>query len=150
MRINLYAQNRHVVIVDGLPLGGFAEGDYIQVKVDGNAAARSLGGDGPAMNLSVAQGGQVTLGLMPTSPVLGELYAIRDAQSLSPRMFSIVVMTGVQEVINCAGCAFGDLAQFQTGGDKMQPRQFVFECLKVTLDSSAVESIAGGFIGGLL
>ena len=56
MRINLYAQNRHTVVVDGVPLSGFADGDYIEIDVDGNAAQRSMGGDGPSMNISVQQG----------------------------------------------------------------------------------------------
>ena len=149
MRVNLYAQNRHTLIIDGVPITDFAEGDWMQVKVDGNAASRTHGGDGPAMNLSTAQGGQITISLKPTSPALGTLYETRDAQS-TPRMFGIVLMTGVEEVITAAGCAFGDLPQFQTGGPTMQPRQFHFECLQVQMDTSAVEAIAGGFVGGLI
>jgi len=98
----------------------------------------------------VAQGGTVTINLLPTSPALGIMYAIRDAQALNPRLFGIVLMSGVEEVITAAGCAFGDLPQFQTGGPTMQGRQFLFECLKLTLDTSAVEAIAGGALGGLI
>lgn len=146
MRKNIYMQGRHILVVDGIPLSGFAEGDHVQIKLDGNAAARTKGGDGPAMNLEVPQGGQVTISLLPTSPVLGVLYALRDAQKLNPRLFGVVLMSGVEEVITAAGCAFGDLPQFQTGGPTMQPRQFVIECLKVKMDSSAVEAIGGGLI----
>jgi len=150
MRINLYAQGRHVLIIDGVPCTGFAEGDHIQVKLDGNAANRSQGGDGPAMNLSVAQGGKFTCSLQPTSPVLGILYALRDEQMSNPRLFSLVLMTGVEEVITATGCAFGDLAQFVTGGPTMQPRQFDIEALEIVLDTAAVEAIAGGLLGGLI
>ena len=120
------------------------------MKVDGNAAARTQGGDGPSMNLSTAQGGTITVNLLPTSPALGVLYSIRDAQRVNPRMFSIVLMTGVEEVIKGAGCAFGDTPQFQSGGPTMQGRQFVFECLEIQLDTSAIESVVGGFVGALL
>lgn len=150
MRVNLYAQQRHVIVLDGIPCSGFAEGDHLQVKLDGNAAARTMGGDGPAMNLSVAQGGAFQLSLMPTSPVLGVLYALRDEQQGNPRLFSLVLMTGVEEVIQASGCAFGDLAQFSTGGPTMQPRQFDIQALEIKLDTSAVEAIAGGFLGGLI
>ena len=150
MRIPLYAQGRHVLIIDGVPIQGFAEGDHIQVKLDGNAAARTLGGDGPAMNLSVAQGGKLTCSLQPVSPALGVLYALRDEQRSNPRLFSVVLMTGVEEVITASGCAFGDLAQFATGGPTQQPRAFDIECLEIKLDTSAVESIGGGFLGGLI
>lgn len=150
MRINLYAQNRHTVVVDGVPLSGFAEGDYIEVTLEGNAAQRTQGGDGPAMNLSVEQGGKISIGLNPISPALGEMYGIRDAQALSPRMFTIALLTGVEEIIVGTGCAFGQLPAFSTGGPTMQARKFEFECLKIQLDTSGVEAVAGGFIGGLL
>ena len=150
MRSNIYTQARHTLVVDGIPVVGFAEGDHIQVKMDGAAAARTQGGDGPAMNVSVDQGGQLTIGINPTSPVLGLLYGTRDAQKATPRLFSVVLMSGVEEIISASGCAFGDLPQFSTGGPTMQPRQFVLECLKIKMDTSGVEALAGGFIGGIL
>ena len=146
-RINLYAQDRHTVIVDGVMLSGFSEGDHIEVDVEGNAAARSLGGDGPAMNLSVKQGGKISVSLLPTSPALGQMYGIRDVQALTPRMFTVSVMTGVEEVITASGCGFGKLPAFTTGGEKMQPRKFDIECLVINMDISAVEAIAGSFFG---
>lgn len=150
MRTNIYMQARHSLVVDGVPVVGFAEGDFLQVKLDGNAAQRTQGGDGPAMNLSVEQGGNLTLSLLPTSPALGVLYGIREAQKLNPRLFSVVLMSGVEEVITAGGCAFGDLPQFQTGGPTMQPRQFSIEALKISLDTSGVEAIGGGALGGLI
>lgn len=150
MRVNLYAQNRHTLIIDGFPITGFAEGDFMTVKMEGNSANRTKGGDGPAMNIATGQGGVISISLLPTSPYLGDLYAIREQQKNNPRLFSIVLMTGVEEVITAAGCAFGELPQFQSGGPSMQGRQFDIECLKIDLDQSAVESIEGGLIGGLI
>lgn len=150
MRINLYAQNRHVVVWDGVPLSGFAEGDYIQIKADGGGATRTHGGDGPSMNLTTPQGGQITLSLQPTSPAIGTLYKLRDQQVKNPRLFNISVVTGVEEVIAANGCAYADLPQFQTGGPTMQARQFIAECLEIKLDLSATEAISGGAIGGLI
>jgi len=150
MRVNLYAQNRHTLVVDGVPIQGFAEGDFLSVKLDGNAAERSQGADGPSMSLSTAQGGNITMSLQPTSPALGAMYALRDQQARDPRMFSIVLISGVEELINAGGCAFGDLPQFLTGGPTMQPRQFSIEALKIALDTSGVEAISGGLLGGLI
>lgn len=150
MRINLYAQNRHVIIVDGVTLQGFKEGDFIQFKLDGNSASRTHGGDGPSMNLSTAQGGQLTIGLNPTSPAIGPLYQLREQQRRNPRLFSIQVITGVEEIISAQGCAFGELPQFSTGGEKMQGRDFVIEALQIDLDTSAVEAISGGALGGII
>lgn len=149
-RINLYGQNRHLLIVDGVQVTGFKEGDHMQIKKDGNAASRTHGGDGPAMNLSTDQGGTITFGINPTSPAIGTLYKLRDQQKTNPRLFSCQLVTGVEEVIQAAGCAWGELPQFSTGGDKMQGRDFVLECLDIKMDASAVEAIAGGMLGGLV
>jgi hypothetical protein len=147
MRINLYAQNRNSMVLDGVPLSNFGEGDYMTIKLDGGGASRSHGGDGPQMNQAVAQGGQITVTLLPTSPALGLMYEIRNAQIKAPRMFGVVLTTGVDEMLIASGCAFGELAQFATGGPTMQPRQFVIEALHIKLDISEVETVAGGFIG---
>lgn len=149
-RINLYGQNQHIILVDGVPLQGFAEGDFIQIKLDGNAAVRTQGGDGPSMNLSTAQGGQLVIGLLPTSPSIGPLYAIREAQANRPRLFSVQVVSGVEEIMMFSGCAFGDVPQFQSGGPTMQPRQFAIEFLEAAMDTSVAAKVAGGLLGGLV
>lgn len=141
-RINLYAQNRHTLVIDGIPISGFAEGDFLQTKEDGNAAVRNLGADGPSMSLSTNQGGNFTLSLMPTSPALGVVYGMRKQQNETPRLFNVVLLTGVDEMINYKGCAFGDQPQFVTGGPTMQPRQFSFECLEIEMDQS-ITSLLG-------
>ena len=122
----------------------------MSIKVEGNAAERSKGGDGPGMNLSVAQGGLLTISLLPTSPALGVLYGIRNMQAVNPMLFGVVLMTGVQELIVAAGCAFGELPEFTTGGPKMAPRKFPIEALSVLLDTSNVESILGSVAASLL
>ena len=147
MRTNLYSQNRHVMIVDGVPLEGLGEGDWLTIDDDGNAATRTLGGDGPGMNISTYQGGKVTFNLQPVSPVLGVFYALRDEQQSNPRLISIVIMSGVAEVIRISGAAFGKLPSFATGGPAQKDRSFEMEYLKLKLDSSAVEQIAGGILG---
>jgi hypothetical protein len=150
MRLNLYAQGRHTLIIAGVPISGFGEGDWIEIKIDGNAAERSKGGDGPAMNISVPQGGKITVGLLPTSPALGTMYEIRALQASNPILFPISLMTGTEEVITASGCAFGDLPQFATGAEKMQTRKFDFEALQITPDFASVESILGSVAGGLV
>lgn len=146
MRANFYMQAHHTVIWDGIPVSGFAEGDFITIKADGNAAEITKGGDGPAMNFSVPQGGELSLHLLPTSPALGTLYALRDAQKSDPRLFSVIVMTGVEEVIKAGGCGYADLPQVSTGGPTMQARQFPVKALKIDFDASAVQAVAGAFL----
>jgi hypothetical protein len=150
MRINLYQQNRHVLIIDGVAVIGFKEGDWMQVKIEGNAATRTKGGDGPSMNLSTPQGGQLTFGINPTSPALGTMYALRAQQPANPRLFSVQLLTGVNETISAAGCGWGELPQFATGGEKQQGRDFLIECTTITPDYSAIEALDGGLINGLI
>ena len=67
-------------------------------------------------------------------------------------MLLLIVMTilalymfrsnGVQELIAAAGCAFGEMPQFTTGGPKMTARKFLFECLQIPMDLSGVASLA--------
>lgn len=141
-RINLYGQNRHTLVFDGFPITGFAEGDFINVKEDGNAAVRNLGADGPSMSFATKQGGNFTLSLQPTSPALGIIYGMRKQQPENPRLFNVVLLSGVDELINFKGCAFGDQPQFSTGGPTMQPRQFSIECLEIEMDQS-ITSLLG-------
>ena len=149
-RQNLYAQNRHVVIVDSVPWSGFADGDYLDFELHGNAATRTEGGDGPSMNLSSAQGATVTIGLMPNSPSIGLAYEAWKAQASSPRMINIQLVTGTEEVITFSGCMFAKLPAAKSGGPVQSARQFSFECLKVIPDISATDSIDGGLLGSLV
>lgn len=145
-RLNLYGQNRHVVIIAGIQVTGFAEGDFMTIKQEGNAASRTKGADGPSMNLSTDQGGIITISLKPTSPALGTVLTLRDAQKANPTLFTIALVTGVEEVISASGCAFGELDEFASGGESMQSRKFNFECSKMTLDLSGVNPVSGGLI----
>ena len=147
---NIYLQARHSLIIDGVPIQGFAEGDWMEIKLEGAAATRTKGGDGPSMNITADQGGSITISLKPTSPALGSLYGLRDAQKINPRFFSIILMSGVGEVVMASGCAMGEPAQIKGGGPAMQAREFPFECLKIGMDTSALEAVDGGFIGGLV
>lgn len=135
-RINLYAQNRHTLVIDGVSISGFGEGDFMTIKLDGNAASRSMGADGPSMSISAPGGASIKVSLQPTSPVIGTLYALRTQQRENPRLFNMVLVSGVDELINAGRCAFGDLSQFSTGGDKMQPREFNIEALDFIMDES--------------
>ena len=152
MRSNFYAQANTTLLVNGINVGGLAEGDCIRIKADGGAAIRTKGADGPSLSISSFQGGTLEFDLKPTSPALGIMYALwQSQQSLGGAVgpFAIIVMTGVQEVIAAVGM-FGDLPQFSTGGPQMQPRKFMLECTALKLDLSSVESIAGGSVAAAL
>ena len=143
MRSNIYLQANHTMIVNGIQLTGFFEGDIMSIEVDGNEAERTKGADGPSMNISVAQGGKIEVTLAPNSPAIGAMYAIRELQRVAPTLFGIVLMTGVSELVIAIGCAFSKLAPWTTGGPKMTGRKFSFEVLGLPMDPSPTLSIGG-------
>ena len=71
MRSNFYAQANTTLLVNGINVGGLAEGDCIRIKADGGAAIRTKGADGPSLSISSFQGGTMEFDLKPTSPALG-------------------------------------------------------------------------------
>jgi len=150
MRIPLYQQGLHSIVIAGFQISDFFEGDWLEIAPKGNAASRTEGGDGPSMNYSVAQGGQITISLKPTSPALGALYSLRESQAILSVYFPISIITGVQELVIGSGCGFGELPGFTSGGTKMTVRKFLFECLSLPMDTSAVQSIIAAVAASLL
>lgn len=150
MRINFYAQGFHTMVINRYPVTGFADGDWLEVDVDGAHVTRKPGADGPALNWVKAQGGRLVISLLPNSPALGDIYKLRDSFDGKRILFPITLMTGTQEIIKAGGCGFGRLPAFQSGGETMRPRQFVFECLEIDMDPSKVEVQKGGLLGGLI
>jgi hypothetical protein len=147
MRINLYSQSGHTLVVDGISITDFMEGDCITIDDEGNAAQRTLGASGPSMSISAYAGGKCSVILKATGAANGKLYALREDQQRSSarRMFSMSLFTGVNETIRITGAAFAKLPAFSTGGEKEGPRQFDFEYLRLELDKSDVESVDGSF-----
>ena len=146
MRLPLYSQNLHTLIIDGFPITGFADGDWLSVKIDGGGVTRTQGSQGPVLNRVAPQGGQITVNLLPTSRALGDVLGIREDVFSNHRLFNVALITGVEEIITASGCAFADMPQFQTGGPTMQGRQFPLKALKIRLDNSAVEAVVGGLL----
>jgi len=130
----IYLQAYHIVVVDGIPITGFGEDDYISIKYDGGGAEIISGADGPAMRYLVKSGGQIGLSVLPTGKAFFDLAVLRSTQfsSSDRRLFSVVIMSGVEEVFSFAGCAFGDLPEFKTGGPRMSSRAFVINFLQGT------------------
>ena len=148
-RFSLYDQKNHIVVLDGVPLSAFAEGDFLELKQDGAPAVRCFGADGPTMNFCPPAGGHLVLGLSPTSPALDDLQDLWEAQLLATRLFTTVLLSGVNEIFTAYGCAFGETPSFLTGGATIQPRQYQIEFLKIEKELASGE-IGGGFFGGLI
>lgn len=150
MRLPLYSQNLHTLVIDSFPITGFADGDWLSIKVDGGGVVRSQGATGPVLNRVAPQGGQIIVNLLPTSPALGDLLGLwKDAQA-APRLFNLSLITGVEEILVAKGCGFGDMPEFRTGGLVMSPRGFVIEFTEIVLDSSGVKKSPLSIFGGLI
>lgn len=150
MRLPLYSQNLHTLIIDGFPITGFADGDWLSVKIDGGGVTRTQGSQGPVLNRVAPQGGQITVNLLPTSRALGDVLGIREDVFSNHRLFNVALITGVEEIITALGCGFGDMPEWGSGGAVMGPRGFVLECTEIKLDASGVKNLPGGLFGGLV
>jgi hypothetical protein len=145
MRKNLYLQANNTLVIDGISVSGFMEGDCMTIDDEGNAAQRTLGASGASMSISAYAGGKFSVILKPTSGALGKLYKLREDQKRASnrRLISITLFTGVDETISIRGAAFAKLPAISTGGEKEAARQFDFEYLEAVFDKSDVESILG-------
>lgn len=150
MRINLYHQGLHTLVLNGFPITGFSEGDWLEVKVDGGYAEKTQGHAGPVLNWVAEQGGTIQISLNPTSKALGDVIGTRNEAVKSFFLFNIELLTGTQETLNAAGCAFAELPSWRSGGERSGQRQFLINCGKIVLDDSQVKPIQGGMLGGLI
>lgn len=91
MRISMEGEGKHTLIVEGLSTEEFIVGDYLVIR----EKERIL-----------------TFNLKHDSPVVDVMYKMMKA----PRPFSIIILSGVKEVVNFKGCYFEmpslDLFQF--------------------------------------
>lgn len=146
MRRRIYVQQDHSMVIDGVQITGFAEGDWLEIECEGNCVVRTEAADGADMNMIKGQGGRLTFGLLPTSKALGKVNFIRADVIANPRLFNVALLTGVREIIYASGCGFGKLPAFQTGGEVQQPRFYVIECIELDLDTSDVEKGVSSYI----
>ncbi len=104
----MQGEGKHTLIVEGLSTEEFVIGDYLVIDEKGRV---------------------LTFNLKHDSPIVDVMYKMMKA----PRPFSIIVMSGVKEVVNFKGCYF-EMPSFFTF-------QFSFEFLEMivfkseTLDS---------------
>lgn len=149
MRLPLYSQNLHTLIIDGFPVTGFADGDWLGVKIDGGGVTRTQGSYGPVLNRVASQGGQIVIGLLPISPALGELLSLRTEVRTAARLFNMSMITGTEEIFSAMGCGFGDISEWRMGGPVMAPREFIIECIKLRWTEGGIKS-QNGILGGLV
>lgn len=81
MRISMQGEGQHTLIVEGLSTEEFILGDYVVVS----EKERIL-----------------TFNLKHNSPIVDVMYKMMKA----PRPFSIIILSGVKEVVNFKGCYF--------------------------------------------
>ncbi len=122
----LYSQANHSVLVDGLALEDFAEGDdVIAFEIIGDAATVTRGLDGNKPSAGSRRPGNLTVRLKPTSSSIERLEElVRQQENGTPRAFRTTVVTGVDDVLTLRDCLI-QANGFNTGGPVMQPREYV-------------------------
>lgn len=122
-----YSQANHSVVVGDRVMTDFAEGDAISwedLAADKVAATEGL--DGARISFSSAKAGKVTIKLKPTSPCIEYLnYLISRQQAGFPQLLTVVIMTGVNEVVTLINCGV-NRGSGSTGGPTMVEREYSF------------------------
>ena len=128
-RLEFYDQNQHSVIVDGLAIEDFHDGeDAIAFAPEGQLVGGSRGLDRNRISLGSPRMGTLTLRLKPTSPSIDFLNELANlAGQGQARLFDCVISTGVADVLSMVNCAAID-TDYQTGGPNMQTRTFEIMC----------------------
>jgi hypothetical protein len=123
----LYSQASHSVIVDGLAIEDFGDGDdAIAFEIIGDAATVTRGLDTNKPSAGGRRPGNLRVRLKPTSPSIERLEELaRQQDNGNPRTFRVTVVTGVSDVLSLRGCLI-QAAGFNTGGPVMQLREYTF------------------------
>jgi len=137
-----YSQAEHSVVVSAADgsftraLRDFAEGDdAIAVEAIGDRVALSQGLDKSVVSFSSTDGGQITIKLKPTSPDIGFLNKLFNAQKSTPVLLDITVSTGVRDVVTLKGAGI-QKDGWSSGGPTAQPRGFVFIGGRIDFDEN--------------
>lgn len=134
-RTEYYSQNNHSLVIDGIAIEDFDEGDDViafEPIGDGSSVTRGL--DKNKTSFASPRPGQLTIRLKPTSPSLARLNElVRSGESGNPRLFDVQVTTGVRDVLTLTGCSINENG-WTTGGPTMQGRPYVIVAENYTLD----------------
>jgi len=141
-RSQFYDQNSHSVIINGIVMRDFYEGeDVISFEPQGDNIVVTRGLDNNAISFGSPRPGILTLKFKPTSPSLQFLFELSQLAHVGvPILSQALVTTGVDDTLTLFNCAVSDTS-FQTGGPTMQARTFTLTASNYAL----IET--GGLIG---
>ena len=83
MALRTYDPKKVIIVIGGYPMGGFADGEFVNVIRSGDAFSKSVGADGDTTRVkSNDKSGEMTLTLSQTSPSNDVLSGISRADEL--------------------------------------------------------------------
>ncbi len=131
-RLTYYNQNTHSVIIQGVSIRDFYEGeDVIAWEPQGDLITATRGLDRNAISVGSGRPGALTLRLKPTSRSIIFLQELAEIGG-NFRLVGALVTTGVEDVLALIDAAVEDMG-FQTGGPTMQARVFKLTAANYTL-----------------
>lgn len=122
------------VIIDGVPVFGFAPGDSIKITPNAEGSAVEVGLDGAVTQFSTDMSGEFEIDLMPTSPFLDVVNAQWLAQKTAAAVLMLgTVTTSAAEPFALIGMSIADPGAVQTGGKAVTPRTVKFKVQRIVM-----------------
>lgn len=120
------------VVLDGVQVTDYSEGDAIRINDNGEGSTVEAGLDGATTTFSTDQSGTMELDLKGTSATLDQVNALFRAQKTeAARLFDVQIYTAAAEPIRCEGCSIASPGNITTGGKEGSPRTVVINVQKI-------------------
>lgn len=128
-----FNQSQCTVILDGVPVEQFSDGDAIRVKRTTEGSTIERGIDGATTTFSTDKSGTVELDLKGVSITLDQINFLAMAQRTGfAREFSMQIVTSALEPIRCEGCSIAHAGDTSTGGRSSSPRTVTINVRKIS------------------
>lgn len=120
------------VILDGVEVSGYMDGDSIRVNMSTEGSSIEKGLDSATTTFTTDMSGTVELDLKGVSPNLDQITALWLAQkTAAAREFSIQIMTSAAEVVRCEGCSISSPGNIATGSRTASARTVVMNSRRI-------------------
>lgn len=120
------------VIIDGIPVLGFASGDAIKITPNAEGASIEVGLSGAVTAFSTDQSGEFEIDLMPTSFYLDVAAGLWTAQkTMAARLLDAQILTSAGEPYRLVGMSISDIGAIATGGKAVSARTIKFKVQQI-------------------
>ena len=120
------------VILDGVQVRDFMDGDAIRVNPSTEGSSLEVGMDNAVTTFSTDMSGTLELDLKGTSLTLDRINLMWLAQkTAAARLFNVQIVTSALEPIRCEGCSISSPGAIATGGRSASARTVVLNVQRI-------------------